>query len=113
MKEQLEEDWLDARLREETPYLDDGGFTAQVIRKLPVRRAPNSMRATIIICVTLLASALTYALSDGGRFLISAANRLASMPLLFVCLLVICCSVLLTAVAAGAAIANAREQPFG
>jgi hypothetical protein len=34
------------------------------------------------------------------------------MPFLFICLLALCCALLATAVAAGAAIAKAREQPF-
>ena len=35
MDEQLQEDWLDRRLREEMPYIDDAGFTARVVQKLP------------------------------------------------------------------------------
>ena len=69
MDEQLQEDWLDARLRDEAPYIDDAGFTAQVMQKLPARRAARlSFRGTIMLCITLLASALTYVVSGGGRF---------------------------------------------
>ena len=37
MDEKLQEDWLDARLRDEAPYIDDAGFTARVVQKLPAR----------------------------------------------------------------------------
>ncbi len=109
MDEQLQEDWLDARLREETPYIDDGGFTAQVVQKLPAPGSRRSLRATILLSITLLASVITYFVSDGGRFLIVAAYRLAAMPLLFVSLVAIGCALVMTAVAAGAAFTQARE----
>ena len=35
MDNQFQEDWLDTRLREEAPYIDDDGFTAKVIQQLP------------------------------------------------------------------------------
>lgn len=109
MDEQLQEDWLDARLREEAPYIDDAGFTAQVIQKLPVPQPRSALRGVILISVTLLASIVAYFVSNGGRFLVAAAERLASMPLLFVCLVAVCCAVVLTAIAASAAISQARE----
>jgi len=82
MDEQLQEDWLDRRLRDEMPYIDDAGFTARVVQKLPAPQRQRSFRALILITVTLLASGLTYLASDGGRFLVVAAYRFASMPLL-------------------------------
>ena len=113
MNDPLQEDWLDARLREQAPYIEDAGFTAQVIQKLPARRQPRSLRGAILLCVTLLASVITYTVSDGGGFLIAAATRLASMPLLFVCIVAIGCSLLMTAIAAGAAFTKTREQSLG
>jgi hypothetical protein len=110
MDEQLQEDWLDRRLREEMPYLDDAGFTARVVQKLPAPRSQHSFRAAILISITLLASVVTYLASDGGRFLIVAAYRLASMPLVFISLVAICGTLVATAVAASAALANARTQ---
>ena len=56
MDEQLQEDWLDRRLREEMPYIDDAGFTARVVQKLPAPVSRQSWRAVILISVTLLAS---------------------------------------------------------
>ncbi len=110
MDEQLEEDWLDRRLREEMPYIDDAGFTARVVQKLPAPRSHHSLRALILVSITLLASVVTYLASDGGRFLIVAAYRFASMPLLFISLVAICGTLVATAVGAGAALSSAREQ---
>jgi CHASE2 domain-containing sensor protein len=112
MDDQFQEDWLDTRLREEAPYIDDDGFTAKVIQQLPARRA-RSFRAAIIFCITLLGSAITYSVSDGGKFMIAAVNRLASMPILFVCLIAICCGLVMTAIATGAALSKVRERTLG
>lgn len=68
MDEPREIDWLDAKLREEASYIDDAGFSAHVVGKLPPARAPHSLRAVILIGTALLASALAYSLSGGGRF---------------------------------------------
>jgi uncharacterized membrane protein len=113
MDEHLQEDWLDARLREEAPYIDDAGFTARVLQKLPARQTRRSLREAILLCVTLLASAVTYTVSDEGRFLVSAVNRLASMPLLFILCVAIFCALVMTAIAAGAAFSKVRGDPLG
>jgi hypothetical protein len=110
MDEQLPEDWLERRLREEMPYIDDDGFTPRVVQKLPAAHHRLSFRAVILLSITLLASALTYVLSDGGRFLVVEAYRFLSMPLLFVSLVAICCTLVMTAIAAGAALSNVRTQ---
>ena len=110
MDEQFQEDWLEQRLCEEMPYIDDAGFTARVVQKLPAPGSPYSFRAAILVGITLLASIVTYLASDGGRFLIVAVYRLAAMPLLFVSLVAICSTLVMTAVAASAAWSNVREQ---
>ena len=110
MDEQLQEDWLDRRLREEMLYIDDAGFTARVVQKLPAAPAPRSYRAAILIGVTILASIIAYGRSDGGRFFVVEAYRLVAMPLGIIGLVAICCTLLMTAVAAGAAWSNMREQ---
>ncbi|HEY1581627.1 MAG TPA: hypothetical protein VGF73_00850 [Chthoniobacterales bacterium] len=110
MDEQLQKDWLETRLREEMPYIDDDGFTARVVQKLPTPARRRSLRAAILIGVTLLASIIAYLISDGGRFLVVEAYRLASLPLVMLSLVAICCTLIVTAVAAGAAWSNVREQ---
>jgi hypothetical protein len=117
MDEQLQEDWLDARLRDDAPYVDDAGFTAQVMQKLPVRRAGRlSFRATLMLCITLLASALTYFASGGGRFVETALHYVAELPALIVSLpfwltavIVALCAILATFAAVGAALAQTRQ----
>jgi hypothetical protein len=104
MDEQFQEDWLERSLREEMPYIDDAGFTARVVQKLPAAPAPRSYRAAI------LASIIAYFLSDGGRFFVVEAYRLVSMPIGIIALVAICCTLVMTAVAAGAAWSNMREQ---
>src|SRR2546430_13932541 len=88
MDEKNREDWLDRQLREAAPYIDDDGFTARVLQKLPVARPQRqSLRAVILIGTTLLAWALAYVLSDGGRFLaveIGPLKALAAVWLLVV-----------------------------
>ena len=110
MDEQLQEDWLVRRLREEMPYIDDAGFTARIVQKLPAAQSRRSYRAAILIGLTLLASFIAYVISDGGHFLVVEAYRLAAMPLVFISLVAICCSLVMTAVAAGAAWSNVRAQ---
>ncbi len=117
MDEQLQDDWLEARLREESPYIDDAGFTAQVVQKLPTRRAARlSFRGAILLCLTLLASTLTYVVSGGGRFVETAFGLLAeipklvfALPLWFTGVVIFCGLALVTVVAVGAALAQTRE----
>lgn len=108
MDGRFQEDWLEQRLREEMPYIDDAGFTAGVVQQLPAPGSRYSFRAAILLCITLLASIVTYLASDGGRFLIVAVYRLAAMPLLFVSLVAIGSTLVMTAVAASAALKSAR-----
>src|SRR5262249_49387374 len=110
MDEQLQEDWLDARLREETPYIDDAGFTAQVMQKLPAAPAKRSFRGLILIGLTLLASGLTYFLSDGGQFVVQAARQIAGTNFLLLCEIALVCGLLLTALAASAALQFVRHR---
>jgi hypothetical protein len=81
MDENLQEDWLDARLRDEAAYVDDGGFTANVVRKLPARRVRHSLRAVILLGGTLAASVIAYLLSGGGWFIAEGVTRFALLPL--------------------------------
>ena len=43
MAENLQDDSLDARLRDEAVYIDDAGFTARVVQQLPARRMAQSV----------------------------------------------------------------------
>jgi hypothetical protein len=110
MEEQLQEDWLDKRLREEMPYIDDEGFTASIVRKLPAAHPRRSLRSAILIGVTILASVLAYLLSDGGRFFVVEAYRLLTMPSLLVGLVAVALGLIAGGIAAGAVWSNARSH---
>lgn len=110
MDEELQEDWLDARLREEAPYIDDAGFTARVMKQLPARPAQRSYRGFILLALTFCASLITYFVSDGGRFVVAAFQGLAAQPLIYICIIALACCLLLTAAAAGAAVSNIRGE---
>ena len=84
MDEKNQEEWLDRQLREAAPYIEDDGFTARVIQKLPLAKwRDQSLRSIILIGLTALGSALAYVLSDGGRFVVIEMSRLATIPTLW------------------------------
>ena len=77
-----EEDQLDRQLREAAPYIDDAGFTAMVVAKLPsVSQRRSSMRGVILVAITALGSAIAYAVSGGGRFVNEGVIWLANFPI--------------------------------
>jgi anti-sigma factor RsiW len=84
MDETTREDWLDRRLREAAPYIDDNGFTKQVLERLPARRrSRESLRTVILLGITLVAS-LVAAVAGGGRFVTVEVLRFASLPVLWI-----------------------------
>ena len=87
MDQNTQEDWLETRLREEASYIDDAGFTAGVVQRLPARRVRNSLRAVILLGITVIASVIAYILSGGGSFIADEVTQLAEMPLslIYVC----------------------------
>src|SRR4051812_24996128 len=80
MEENLQEDWLDARLREEAPYIDDAGFTAHVVQKLPSRPVGYPLRAAILIGLSVFACVVAY-LSGGAWFVAEGLTRFSLLPL--------------------------------
>ena len=110
MDEKQQEDWLDQKLREAAPYIDDEGFTTRVLEQLPpVRRGRDWLHAVILLGFTLLASALAYVLSDGGRFLVIATARLVALPTLWLFALAFVSGLLLMAGGAIAALSKTSE----
>jgi hypothetical protein len=104
-----QEDWLDQQLREAAPYIDDAGFTARVVQQLPPpRRGRDWLRAAILLGMTLLASALAYVASEGGRFIGMTLERLAALPALWVFLLALASGLAVTALGAAAAISRSQ-----
>jgi len=85
MNEQTEHDWLDRKLQEAVPYIEDDGFTARVLRQLPApQRGGRFLRPLILVGMSALASSLTYVLSDGGRFILVEMFKLTTIPTLWV-----------------------------
>jgi hypothetical protein len=85
MNEPIEQDWLDRKLQEAAPYIEDDGFTARVLQLLPARqRRAEFLRPFILVSMSALASALTYVLSDGGRFLVVEMFKITTIPTLWV-----------------------------
>lgn len=114
MDDQIQEDWLDARLREEAHYIDDAGFTALVVQQLPAQRAArNSFRGVFLLAITVLAGVVTYFVSDGGRFITSAIEALAAMPLWMVSTIALFSGMFATAAAAYVAYVRGREEILG
>ena len=109
MDEISEGDQLDRQLCEAAPYIDDNGFTARVLQQLPPRRRRDSLRAVILLGITLVASALAYVLSDGGRFLVVAMARLATLPTLWLLALAFGIGILAMAGGLVAAVSKTRE----
>ena len=98
MDEKNQEDLLDRQLRDAAPYIEDGGFTARVLGQLPApRRSGQSLRPVILIAMSLLASALAYVLSDGGRFVVVGMARLIVLPSLWLFLLALGSGILVMA----------------
>jgi hypothetical protein len=82
MNMMTEEDVLDRQLLEAAPYIDDGGFTARIVSRLPaVQRQRRSTRGIILVGITALGSAIAYTISGGGRFVNEGIVRLSEFPI--------------------------------
>jgi hypothetical protein len=110
MNETQQEDWLDKQLRDAALYIDDAGFTVQVVAKLPAPRQKQvSLRGTILVLITLLGCVLAYVLSDGGSFVMANIARLATLPLLWLLALAFAIGILTAAGGLVAALSKSRE----
>jgi hypothetical protein len=62
----IDDETLDRQLREAVLYINDDGFTARVIARLPAaRREPQWLRAMIVLGLALLGTGVAYLLSGG------------------------------------------------
>jgi hypothetical protein len=110
MDAMIDDDTLDRQLRDAVPYIDDDGFTARVMAKLPAtRREPRWLRPMILLGVTVLGSAVAYFLSDGGRFVRQGVIELSSFPIWLLLALAFGCGLLVGAFAVIFAIRKTPE----
>jgi hypothetical protein len=104
------DDLLDARLRDETPYIDDGGFTGRVMKQLPRRRLSwSSLRSFIILAATILSVVVAYFASDQGMFVHDAFARISGLQPLQSFLVIFACWIAMTIAGLWAALARRRE----
>ena len=109
MKPVITDEELDRQLREGALYIDDVGFTAKVLRRLPVQTAPARLRGIILIATTILASVLAYVVSDGGRFLTKFAFRLSDTPMTYLLALTLTLGLIIAGLGRAAAVFSNRQ----
>ena len=103
------DDLLDARLRDETPYIDDAGFTARVMKQLPHRRFSwSTQRAFIILAATILSVVIAYFASGEGMFVHDAFARISGLRPLQLLLLIFACGTGMTIAGLWAALTRTR-----
>ena len=101
---------LDARLRDETPYIDDAGFTARVMKQLPLRRFSwSTQRAFIIFAATIVSVVIAYFASGEGMFVHDAFARVSGLRPLQLLLLILACGTGMTIAGLWAALARTRD----
>jgi anti-sigma factor RsiW len=107
MNAMIDDETLDRQLREATPYIDDEGFTARVMAKLPAaRREPRWLRAMIFLGLTLVGSGIAYLL--GGPFVREGVIQLSDFPIWLLLVFAFGCGLV---VGAFAVIVAVRKTP--
>ena len=105
------DDLLDARLRDETPYIDDAGFTARVMQQLPHRRFSwSAQRAFIIFAATIVSVVIAYFASGEGMFVHDAFARMSGLKPLQLLLLILACGTGMTIAGLWAALTRTRDM---
>lgn len=106
----IDDEQLDRQLREAMPYIDDDGFTTRVLQSLPARAtAPDRLRGTVLIIAALVASALAYLLSGGGRFVDELMVRLFALSPMWLLGVAGAAGIIVGALGLGAALVKSRE----
>ena len=110
MDEKLQEDLLDAQLRDEAPYIDDGVFTSRVVQQLPARQVRRSYRAFLMVGITLAACLIAYWLSGGSALAFDAFANMAFMPVTMMWICVAAAGVVVMAGGVAAALSRTRGR---
>lgn len=110
MDEKLQDDPLDAQLRDEAPYIDDAGFTSRVVHQLPTRQVRRSYRAFFMLGITVAACVIAFFLAGGTNFAFDAFANMAFMPVMWMWICVGAVSALVMAGGVAAALSRARGR---
>ena len=109
MDAMIDDETLDRQLREAVPYIDDQGFTARVMSRLPAaRREPQWLRTLILLGLTIVGSGVAYLLSGGGRFIREGLIQLSDFPIWLLLVFAFGCGLI---VGAFAIIVAVRKTP--
>jgi hypothetical protein len=109
MNEIEHEDWLDRKLREAAPYIDDDGFTARVIASLPaVQPEPRWLRALIVLGLALLGTGVAYVIG-GGHVVREGIIQFANFPIWLLLVFAFGCGLVIGAFAVVFAIRKTPE----
>jgi hypothetical protein len=77
----IDDETLDRQLREAVPYINDDGFTARVMARLPVaRHEPQWLRALIVLGLALLGTGVAYVIG-GGHVVREGIIEFANFPI--------------------------------
>jgi len=77
----IDDERLDRQLREAVPYINDDGFTARVLARLPAaRREPQWLRVMIVLGLALLGTGVAY-LIGGGHIVREGIIEFANFPI--------------------------------
>ena len=110
MDEKVQEDSLDARLRDDAPYIDDAGFTSRVVQKLPARQVRRSYRAFLLLGITLAASLAAFWLAGGTSLAIDTYANMAMMPVVWMWVTAAAAAILVMAGGLAAALSRSRGR---
>ena len=110
MDEKIQEDSLDARLRDDAPYIDDAGFTSRVVQKLPARQVRRSYRVFLLLGITLAACLAAFWLAGGTSFAIDTYANMAMMPVTWMWVTAAAVGVLVMAGGLAAAVSRSRGR---
>src|SRR5205823_12653357 len=104
------DDLLDARVRDETRYIDDAGFTGRVMKQLPRRRVSwTGRRSFIILAATILSVLVAYFASGEGMFVHDAFARISELQQLQLFLVIVACGITMTVAGLWVALARRHE----
>lgn len=107
------DDLLDARLRDEAPYIDDAGFTARVLKELPRQaRSLRTQRSFIILAAAILSVVVAYFASGEASFIQDSVTYAAKFSAIQIMLVALCCGLLTTVGGIWAAFSRTRD-PIG